>query len=121
MMKRMKRLFGKLRGRKGESIAEALVGLMIAALALVLLASMIGTSARMILKSEDDMDEYVSGQNALNSRTGGTGATVTLTVTSPVPAALTDKGSDSIPVDRYQINVGGETVTAYAAKGVTTP
>ncbi len=123
-MKRMKRLLAKLCSRRGESIAEALIGLLIAALALTLLAGMIGTSSHMVLKSEADMSEYISGQNALNSRSGGTPDTLALDVKAPasIPQVLIDGGADSnIPVDLYQINVGGSTVTAYAVKGGATP
>lgn len=122
MMKRMKRLFKKLSSRRGESIAEALIGLLIAALALTLLAGMIGASSHMVLNSKKNMADYVDGQNALNARTGGTSGSVNLDVVNPIPNVLVDGGADgAIPVEQYQIHVGKETVVAYAVKGGTTP
>ncbi len=121
-MKRMKRIFTRLRARRGESIAEALIGLLIAALALTLLAGMIGSSSRIIRTGEQAMSEYVDGQNALNARTSGSPGSVALNVDGGIPNRLTDGGSSgSIPVDVYSIQAGGQSIVAYSARGSAGP
>ncbi len=52
------RIRKKLRNQKGDSIAEVLIALLISALALVMLASMITSSANMITNSKDRMNAY---------------------------------------------------------------
>ena len=54
----MKKLGMKLHSRSGETIAETLVALLIAAIALTMLAGMITATTNMVKTSEDKMDEY---------------------------------------------------------------
>ena len=70
----------KLNSRKGESIGEVLVALLISALALVMLASMITASTRMIQSSRDKLNEYYLANNTLTDRpeTGSGSGTVTI-------------------------------------------
>lgn len=70
----------KLKNRKGESIGEVLVSLLIAALALVMLASMITSSSRMIQASKVKIQEYYVANNALETRTGTTSGSGTISV-----------------------------------------
>ena len=55
----------RLRSSRGESIAEVLVSLLISAVALVMLASMISASSRMISESRDSFAEYYERNNRL--------------------------------------------------------
>jgi len=64
-----KRLMKKLNSRAGESIAEVLVALLISALALVMLASMITASTRIITQSKTTMESYYAENNTLELRT----------------------------------------------------
>ena len=54
----MKKLGMKLHSRSGETIAETLVALLIAAIALTMLAGMITATANLVKTSENKMDEY---------------------------------------------------------------
>jgi len=66
----------KLHSNAGETIAETLVALLISALALVMLAGAISTTAKVIKKSDDVMANYYAGDAALVAQSG----TDTLTV-----------------------------------------
>lgn len=70
----------KLKNRKGESIGEVLVSLLISALALVMLASMITSSSRMIQSSKVKLQDYYVANNALETRTGTNSGTGTVLV-----------------------------------------
>ena len=69
-MKRMKQMKHKLRSKRGETIAETLIAVLIAAVALVLLASLITTSSKLIRESRDKLDAYYTKNNTLNAFTG---------------------------------------------------
>ncbi len=69
-MKTMKaRIRAKLRGGQGETLAEVLVALLIAALALTMLASVIATSSRMITQSKTTMKTYYDANDDLAKQT----------------------------------------------------
>ncbi|MDO4803708.1 MAG: hypothetical protein Q4A32_02690 [Lachnospiraceae bacterium] len=63
----------KIRSRSGESIAETLVALLLAAVALTMLAGAMTSSAGMILKSRDRMNLYYDISEDVVKRTSGTG------------------------------------------------
>lgn len=77
-MKRLKRISGaamkKLRARAGETLAETLIAVLIAAVAVLMLAGMLSTSADMVHKSEAAFNDYYTANNALSTQSG-TGAT----------------------------------------------
>ena len=80
-MKKLRvRLSSKLKSRAGESIAEVLIALLIAALALTMLASVITTSARIITNSKIAMNAYYQKRNGLDAGTSASG-TLTLQIT----------------------------------------
>ncbi len=60
-----KRIIDKLKAQAGESIAEVLIALLIAALALTMLASVISTSARIINQSKSKMAAYYDANDGL--------------------------------------------------------
>ena len=55
-------LKNKLKSKKGETITETLVSVLIAAAAMILFASMITSSQRILQKSESIMDAYYKGE-----------------------------------------------------------
>ena len=57
----------RLRDRRGESIGEVLVALLIAAVALMMLASLIATSTRLTRSSEERMQEYYTANENLTA------------------------------------------------------
>ena len=75
-----KRAKRKLRSNRGDSLAEVLIALLIAAVALVMLASMINASANMIGRSKVFMSDYYTAGNDLNTKPGGTDNTQDITV-----------------------------------------
>ncbi len=80
----MKRLRKKLCSRAGESIAETLVALLVAAIALTMLAGMITATANLVKKSEDKMEEYYTKSEPLEKISAGS-ETMTLTITCVTP------------------------------------
>ena len=64
-MKRSSRIFRRLKRRSGESIGEVLISVLISAVALVMLASMITTSAGLVKTGKDKLQQYYVGQDAL--------------------------------------------------------
>ena len=68
-MKRLKAsLSKKLKGNEGESLAEVLIALLIAALALTMLASVISSAARIITQSKKTMSDYYAANGELTTR-----------------------------------------------------
>lgn len=55
----------KLKSKKGETITETLVSVLIAAAAMILFASMITSSQRILKKSESIMDAYYTGISSM--------------------------------------------------------
>ena len=59
------RIKKKLKSEKGETITETLVSVLIAAAAMILFASMITASQRILTKSEGIMEAYYDGNSAM--------------------------------------------------------
>ena len=74
-MKQTTKLFttinGKLKQKKGETLTETLVALLIGSLALVLLASMVTSSTKIITTSEMQLIQYYEQNNRLEARASG--------------------------------------------------
>ena len=68
------KLKNKLKSKKGETITETLVSVLIAAAAMILFASMITSSQRILKKSESIMNDYYDGEAKMEAAmaTGGT-------------------------------------------------
>ena len=68
------KLKSKLKSKKGETITETLVSVLIAAAAMILFASMITSSQRILQKSEHIMDAYYDGETKMEAAmaAGGT-------------------------------------------------
>ena len=59
------RVFNKLSKQSGETIAETLVALLIASLALVMLAGAVSSAMNTVTRSKNTMDDYYTVNNAL--------------------------------------------------------
>lgn len=107
----MKKLKHKLFNNTGETIAETLVALLISALALVMLAGAISSTAKMITTSDKKMGEYYSKDATLVSQNGADNLTVSITGTD-VRESRTAK---------YAINdaFASKVVVAYKAGTIT--
>lgn len=60
----------KLASRRGESLGEVLVALLVSALAITMLAGAIAASSRMVLRSRDAMQDYYTFTNGLSAGEG---------------------------------------------------
>ena len=78
-----KSVFRKLKSRKGETISETLVALLISSLALTMLAGAITASANLVEKSRTKMCSYYAaseqGNGVIKMSGAGTEGTVTIT------------------------------------------
>ena len=100
----------KLGGRGGETLAETLVALLISALAIVMLAGMITTSADMIHVSNRAFDEYYAANNGLTEHAADAegrvkaedgAATLTFGSSPDVTVIRLKPDSDSAPIKLY--------------------
>ena len=91
-----KKVLEKLRSRRGDSIAEVLVAVLISAVALVMLASMITSSSRLITRSKDKMEEYYEKSSALADH-GGTVSTGSVRLT-------TKDGGSTVTVKNWEVS-----------------
>ena len=69
------KLKNKLKSKKGETITETLVSVLIAAAAMILFASMITSSQRILQKSERVMDAYYDGETKMEAVMASSGTT----------------------------------------------
>ena len=121
----------KLAGSRGESITEVLVAVLISSVALVMLASMIATSARLIQRSKNYLggeDGYYARNNVLSAQTG-TALTGRAVMTENVegvekPLKLTEdwisetSGTVYMKIDCY-VNASADTDAVLSYKAVT--
>lgn len=106
----MKQIRNKIRSRAGESLAEVLVALLVATLALMILAGMITSTTSIVKASESKMGDYYA-ENAKLENISGTNTTVTITVTDD--ATVTHAFDVSLNYYQNQVFGTGRTVTAY--------
>lgn len=81
MKKNMRLVLCKLKSRKGESIGETLIALLISALALVMLAGAISSTANMIAASDKQMGKYYDGDGKLVEKNGEAPKSVSIKIT----------------------------------------
>ena len=101
----MKKIAQKLKNKGGESISEVLVALLISSLALVMLASMIGTTTRLVTRSKDTMREYYQAANILELMENEAGDTHATAIAS-LDISIENGGN-------LRINVPPEKLTGY--------
>jgi len=104
MLQLGKRMRRKLRSNAGESIGETLVALLISALALVMLAGAISSTANMITTSDAKMGEYYDGDDVLVQQSSGA-----------VASSVTIQGTKTAAQTR---NISCYTNAAFASKPV---
>ena len=106
MKKQLKR---KLSGRRGESIAESLVSILIVAIASILFAGMVSASRSIIDKSSDWMQKYYKAVSAINAQNDNTGTNV-----SKGKAEVSVGGVEQREnVTTYSYTVGGVEIISY--------
>lgn len=101
MMKKMK---SRLRSKKGESIAEVLVAVLLSAIGLTMLATMISATSKMVIRSRNLTKEYVEQNNQLVEKKDGTP-----TRTGSVQVRRVDSTSpDGTPIKLYGVPTANE-------------
>jgi len=125
----MKKLRSRLRNKKGESIAEVLVAVLLAAIGLTMLATMISVTGKLVIRSKNLTKEYVAQNNQLVEKadtSARTGSVRVLqedsnsTVATPIklyddPTANKEDASYFDISVKYYVNrsVGNVEVTSY--------
>lgn len=100
----------KIRSERGESLAEVLFAMLFSALALVLLASMITASTRIISASRDRMNSYYAQNAALSGQSiGGDENVTTGTANVAISEDLLSQ-DESVTVSYRSIDAG---ITSY--------
>ena len=115
----MRRVIGKLRSSRGESLTEVLISTLIAAVALVMLASMVATGANLVEQSKDRLTAYYEAGNALAAQEPETdGPTIELELKDEEDTAVYLR-ADGNKIEAYVFvddELGGDGVTAYRWK-----
>ena len=107
-----KKIISKIRSSSGESIAETMVAVLIAAFALLMLAAMIRTSSRLITQSGQKMSEYYAENNEVAEQTGSEASIGELTVTIQASGSSdTDEGT----VNGYKNDLLSKDVISYGS------
>ena len=104
-----------MQSQSGETMVETLVSILISALALVMLATLIGTSVNLVRNSRDRMTDYYEAESEMNgaspSSKSGEGS-----VSFSVPLEVDSAGEPNpITVDVYAME--GTSGIAYYEKG----
>ena len=79
-------LKNKLKSKKGETITETLVSVLIAAAAMILFASMITSSQRILQKSENIMKDYYTGEAEMEAAIADGGTAGSSKTGTAIPA-----------------------------------
>lgn len=109
----MKQIRMKIRGCRGETIAEVLVALLVSTLALMILAGMISATSRIVIGSKDKMDDYYKANTGLETFAGASKAENPIVLKITAAEAV---HTVTIPAERIEYNENKElkeTVTAY--------
>ena len=102
-----------MQSQSGETMVETLVSILISALALVMLATLIGTSVNLVRNSRDRMTDYYEAESEMNGATSRSGEG---SVSFSVPLEVDSTGAPrSIEVDVYAME--GTSGIAYYEKG----
>ena len=102
----MKKIRSKLQSKRGESLSEVLIALLISALALTILASMISASSNIVMTSRRALENYYSAAPQAVSGTA---------------AVTCGDDSFSFDVSVYQNRLGNKEVFSYVMKGEAEP
>ncbi|MBR4162249.1 MAG: hypothetical protein IKR11_01930 [Solobacterium sp.] len=114
----MNEMLRKLKHSCGETLAETMIALLIGALAMLLLASMINSSSRVIFRSKEKIQDYTEAENKLirSPEAERKKGTLTLFDESGQTVKLTEKADVSVKVSysSYEV-IAKKEVYAYEA------
>lgn len=114
-MKRKRRHWARLKRRSGESLGEVLISVLIAAVALVLLASMITASAGLTERSRERLKGYYTDQQRLTFE-GEPDDTANFTATIREDGNPVGGVAEAVRIDLYIENgPGSAEIYAYRA------
>ena len=109
----MKKLKRKLQSRAGESIAETLIAVLIAALALVMLAGAMSTARDVITKGKNKLNEYYGNNETMWESGTEYSSGITIVEKEPI-LGMTVLASN---IEYYKNDAFGQkTVIAYKVK-----
>lgn len=110
------KLKNKLKSKKGETITETLVSVLIAAASMILFASMITSSQRILQKSERIMDAYYKGETNMEEAMAN-GGTTGKSSTGTAKAAVGTEGAGEAKAGGTEgkVKTGSGTVTIQQA------
>ena len=111
------KLKNKLKSKKGETITETLVSVLIAAAAMILFASMITSSQRILQKSERIMDAYYDGETKMEAAMAASATTGRSKTEAAMPADTEGADEASAGDDAGEIKKGSGTVKIVQANG----
>ncbi len=112
-------VWNKLKSNSGESIAETLVAVLIAAFALLMLAGTINSATNLITKSQNSLKAYYQLNNKIEKRETGSADNYSVeNGTATFSEYETDKLTiKDTPVVMYKnTKIGGKPVVAYDEK-----
>lgn len=111
----------KCKSRRGESLGEVLVALLIGALAIMMFAGLVSASTGIIGKNRSALQEYYSRNNLLVQYSTGTGVTSSAGSVTLVGALTKKTGSttedENVSVTYYVNTTGGREVVNYQRNG----
>lgn len=119
------RIRKKLKSRRGETLSEVLVAVMVGALAIALFTVMLSSAVRIIQKNRTALSDYYAGNNALIRQEAAAQYDVTahpytptgsdrMTVT--LEGVLGGANDVEVPADYYVHDYRGRTITVYYKK-----
>lgn len=112
----MEKAIRKIRNSNGESLAETLVALLIAALGILLLAGMVISSSNMVKSSRQKIIEYVGLENKLveQSEAANNGQLNMVNTASGDPVRFTKDEDDTVVSIKYfEVNYGKTKIISF--------
>ncbi len=110
----MMKIKERITSQAGETIAEVLISLLIATVALMMLAMMISSTVSMVTRSKDRMDEYYSGNADLELQEPSSSRSITITIETSGSAGTTVKETPNVAL--YENTTLNNPVYAYQIK-----
>lgn len=118
----------KLKSRRGESLAEVLVAVLVAAIAITMFVGMVSAAIRVTKKNRDALDSYYKRNNLLVQYSDGGGAVAGVTSergTVTLEGALKKEGVpenvEGVSVTYYINTTGNQQVIVYTEDAGVTP
>jgi Tfp pilus assembly protein PilV len=114
-MKRLKeKIAARLKNSAGESLAEVLIALLIAALAMTMLAATISTASRMITNSKTKMGEYYEANDNLAEQLKDDTKTLTIEISQmKLKAESTSEYEVDSSAAKVKLTANNPTTTVY--------